>query len=90
MSSPFCIAVAVQNDKSCYQAVEFAVDLGQQLKMYKLYFVYVVATNPEQNFPIIDRLEKSYNMEVHEEGKRDMIDLFTYLDNVTTGKVSIW
>lgn len=85
----FCVAVAVQNDKSCRQAVDFAVNLVQKLTQYKLFFVYVVPINPEQNLPVIDRLEKSYNMEVHEEGKRDMLDLLSYLDRVTDGKV-LW
>jgi nucleotide-binding universal stress UspA family protein len=83
MSEPFVIAVAVQNDQSCRRAVDFAVSLSKKLIAFKLYFVYVVPTNPDTSLPIIDRLEKSYNMEVHEEGKKDMRDLLEYLDKVT-------
>lgn len=83
----YSIAVAVQNDKSCHKAVDFAVEMARSMKQYKLYFVYVVPISPKTKLPVIDRLESGYNLEVHEEAKRDMRELLTYLDNTTDGKV---
>ena len=81
----FRVAVAVQNDHSCHEAVNWAIDLCKRLGKdgYKLYFVYAVAQNPTSRIPILDRMERGFNLEIHEEAKRDVRELLEYLDNET-------
>jgi hypothetical protein len=82
----FVVAVAVQNDTTCHAAIRFAVDLCRKtVQPFKLIFVFVVAQNPKSKIPYLDHLERSCNVEIHEEAKRNMRQLLTHLDRVTNG-----
>ena len=82
------IAVAVQNDITCHAAIQWAVDLCRTISIpFKLYFVFIVSQNPSSKIPYLDHLEQAYNLEIHEEAKKNMTEILSHLDAVTSGKV---
>lgn len=72
---PFKIVVAIHNDSSCAKEIEFVVHLCSTLKAYKLYFVYAVEQNTKTSIPYMDHMTTSYNLEIHEEAKKEMHQL---------------
>jgi nucleotide-binding universal stress UspA family protein len=87
LKMPYTIAVALQNDPSCHDAIRFAFQLCQRMKrrQYRLMFVQFAPTNPEPSvkLPVIDRLERGFNEELHEEARRDMLELVATVERLS-------
>ena len=78
------IGVACQpNTETFSEAVSKAIELCQNLKEYKLYFVHCVAKNASSSLPYLDRLNRAYNMEIEEHASREVRELLEELDEMT-------
>jgi nucleotide-binding universal stress UspA family protein len=77
------VAVAIQNDNSCKQAIIKAIDLVRNLSSYKLYFVYAVAQSSPSTLPYLDHLDQAHNAELHAEAIKDIKQLMAFIDSLT-------
>ncbi|KAI8924159.1 hypothetical protein BC831DRAFT_467088 [Entophlyctis helioformis] len=88
-ATPYTVVVAFNNTLPAQEAVLHAAELCLRLNAnYRLLIVYVVALNPRQTLPGIDRLERAFNVEIEASSEEDIQQCRMFLRNKLFKKVS--
>jgi hypothetical protein len=85
----FKIIAAIENDKASHAIIDYAFDLCKHLKDYELYFFNAVSLEKPSKMPLLHQLDKSYNLDAHEQGKCNMKELIKYLEHSSKAQNNI-